>query len=62
MGNRWRKGVEPGDEDMRDLNYALKQLCDRNRDGGGSTQRDRQRSRIEHYPARPSNLRITKLN
>lgn len=28
---------------MRDLNYALKQLCDRNRDGSNSTQRDRQR-------------------
>ena len=28
---------------MRDLNYQLKQLCHRNRDGGYATQRDRQR-------------------
>ena len=28
---------------MRDLNYALKQLCSRNCDGSYSTQRDRQR-------------------
>ena len=28
---------------MRDLNYALKQLCRRNRDGSHSTQRDRER-------------------
>jgi hypothetical protein len=28
---------------MRDLNYALKQLCDRNRDGSHATQHDRAR-------------------
>ena len=28
---------------MRDLNYELKQLCRRNRDGGCATQRDRER-------------------
>ena len=28
---------------MRDLNYALKQLCHRNRDGSYATQRDRER-------------------
>ena len=28
---------------MRDLNYQLKRLCHRNRDGGYATQRDRQR-------------------
>ena len=28
---------------MRDLNYALKQLCQRNRDGSFATQRDRER-------------------
>ena len=28
---------------MRDLNYKLKQLCDRNRDGSYATQRDRER-------------------
>jgi site-specific recombinase XerC len=28
---------------MRDLNYALKQLCDRNRDGSHATQHDRER-------------------
>ena len=29
---------------MRNLNYALKQLCQRNRDGSRATQRDRERS------------------
>ncbi len=29
---------------MRDLNYALKQLCDRNRDGSHATQNDRARA------------------
>jgi hypothetical protein len=29
---------------MRDLNYALKQLCDRNRDGSHATQHDRARA------------------
>jgi hypothetical protein len=29
---------------MRDLNYALKQLCDRNRDGSHATQHDRERA------------------
>jgi hypothetical protein len=29
---------------MRDLNYQLKQLCSRNRDGSFATQRDRERS------------------
>lgn len=29
---------------MRDLNYALKQLCHRNRDGSYATQRDRERA------------------
>ena len=28
---------------MRDLNYELKQLCRRNRDGSYATQRDRER-------------------
>jgi hypothetical protein len=28
---------------MRDLNYELKQLCRRNRDGSFATQRDRER-------------------
>ncbi|MCP2012579.1 phage integrase N-terminal domain-containing protein [Duganella violaceipulchra] len=28
---------------MRDLNYQLKQLCDRNRDGSYATQSDRAR-------------------
>ncbi|MFN7778611.1 MAG: phage integrase N-terminal domain-containing protein, partial [Betaproteobacteria bacterium] len=28
---------------MRDLNYQLKQLCHRNRDGSFATQRDRER-------------------
>jgi len=28
---------------MRDLNYELKQLCHRNRDGSYATQRDRER-------------------
>ena len=28
---------------MRDLNYELKQLCQRNRDGSYATQRDRER-------------------
>jgi len=28
---------------MRDLNYELKQLCNRNRDGSYATQRDRAR-------------------
>ncbi|MCG7880943.1 MAG: integrase, partial [Candidatus Thiodiazotropha endolucinida] len=28
---------------MRDLNYQLKQICRRNRDGSFTTQRDRER-------------------
>ena len=51
-----RKGIEnPGATDgrqkerqadekrMRDLNYELKQMCRRNRDGSFATQRDRER-------------------
>ena len=32
-----------GEKRMRDLNYELKQMCRRNRDGSFATQRDRER-------------------
>jgi hypothetical protein len=38
-----KKGIKPDEEPMRDLNYELKQLCHRNRDGSYGTQRDRVR-------------------
>jgi hypothetical protein len=42
-GNKGEKWIEPGEECMRDLNYELKQLCNRNRDGSYATQHDRER-------------------
>lgn len=41
------KEIEPGEDDMRDLNYELKQLCERKRDGSHATQRDRKRGSCE---------------
>ena len=50
-GSKGRKGEAQAEEDMRDLNYALKQLCRRNRDGSYATQRDRERViRLGPYP------------